>query len=91
MTWHYTGIGKPTAVYNQAVHQLNHQLKHMQEPESQLLQKFLSILATISGTYPEASVIKVTASGRQYKPNNSEDGIYNTFKVDIEPVYGFVE
>lgn len=98
MSWSYNGIGKPKKVYEHAVKQLEVQTQHMSDPENTVVQLFLDQLSNITEAMPENSVIRVSASGSQYTvpPNGylnkfEAAGIYNNFKVDIEPVYGFVE
>ena len=95
MSWNYYGIGKPRKVYEQAVKQLEGQTERMSDPENTVVQLFLDQLLAITEAMPESSVIKVMASGSQWDNRHTETytpkGIFNNLKIEIEPVYGFVE
>jgi hypothetical protein len=49
------------------------------------------IIADALCGYPADAAVQIVAGGSQYKPDSTKEGIINTLKIEITPLYGFVE
>jgi hypothetical protein len=93
MSWSFNAIGKPSAVAAKARTEM--EFIKCAEPEQSLKSMALAAIEAALSAMPDASVVKVYASGSQspaYVNNKVVDGKFsNSFKLDIEPIWGFVE
>lgn len=86
MSWSFYGMGKPEALAKKAREDMTCQ--KCSEPEESIKDMALAIIEKSLMAMPAASAVRIQASGSQSK---DERGATNTFKLDIEPIYGFVE
>lgn len=86
MSWSFSGLGKPHAVFAKAKKDLT-QYK-CAEPEESIKQMVLNILDKSLSAYPESYAVHVEASGSQ--SSVGEDKV-NQLRIDIHQLYGFIE
>jgi hypothetical protein len=88
MSWSVSAIGKPAAVAAKVQKDLS--AYKCVEPEEQVKVAAGAAIVAAVTAYPPDSCVKVSASGHQ--GTATEEGkAFNNLRVDIEPVYGFVE
>ena len=87
MSWSVLAVGKPSAVA--AKLEKDFTAYKCSEPEETIRQSVAMAVSTALAAFPEASAVRVDASGSQ---SQGADGkATNTLSVKIEPLYGFVE
>jgi hypothetical protein len=92
MSWSFNAVGKPLAVLKAAKDQFMQY--SCAEPEETIREKFFEILEISLDSYPESSAVQVSASGSQSPAVTSETDrprFYNSIKVDVQPLWGFIE
>lgn len=93
MSWSFYAVGKPAAVLALAKKELG-QLKCI-EPEETVKTLFLATLETTLNAMLDSAVVQVRGCGSQapvYVNSKLVDGkASNSLKIDIEPLYNFVE
>lgn len=93
MSWSFSAIGKAAAVAKKARADLE-RIK-CAEPEETIKAGVIAMIEATCSAMPEASAVKIVASGSQstaYVDNKPADGKYtNNLRLDIEPIWGFVE
>lgn len=88
MSWSVSAIGRPVAVAAKVAAEIS-SYKCI-DPEEGVKQAVAVALAAALAAQDPATVVKVTASGHQSGVLAS-GGTNNTLRVEVEPVYGFVE
>lgn len=88
MSWSYNGIGKPSAVLEDA--QLRLSAVKCSEPEETIKNKVGDILLASLSAFPESSAVQVEAYGSQTVDSTTGKAT-NSLHFDIKPLYGFVE
>jgi hypothetical protein len=86
MSWSVSGIGRPVAVAAKLAADLS--AYKCVDPEESVKQAAAALLAAALAAQDPVSVVKVSASGSQGTSGNS---IYNSVRIEVEPVYGFIE
>ncbi|WP_315792279.1 MULTISPECIES: hypothetical protein [unclassified Bradyrhizobium] len=90
MSWSFYAVGKASAVRKKAADEIANSNITFAEPERSLRVKLFDAIDSALAAMPEASAVSIRASGSQYTSSNP-DGTFNTVKLEIEPMYGFVE
>lgn len=91
MSWSFSCVGKPAAVLKAADDQFSR--VKCAEPEETLRQQALESIKKSLSMMPDSTAVQVDACGSQYSLDVAEGkpGFINTFKLEIKPLYGFVE
>ena len=97
MSWSFNAIGKPAAVAVKARKDLS--AVKCSEPEESLKESVIASIELACSAMPDDPAVSITASGSQSPSYKLEGGHYrevagkltNSLKLDIEPIYGFVE
>lgn len=91
MTWSINKTGKPKAVAAQIAAEL--EVNTLAEPEQTVRHHVGLLVAAALGAMPEGSAVTISASGSQNSPDYSDlsKGASNYVKLEITPIYGFVE
>lgn len=89
MSWSVSAVGKPAAVLKT----LSDQIKRSKcnEPEETIKNSILGVLETALSAFPDGTAVSVSASGSQSKSSSVDEKAINNLKVEITPLYGFVE
>ena len=88
MSWSISAIGKPAAVAAKIKADLS--AYECSEPEETIRQTIGNAIAQALEAMPASSAVKVTASGSQ-SPSTEPGKFTNSFKAEVENLYGFVE
>lgn len=90
MSWSVSAVGKAKAVAASIESQFGH--FNTDEPEQSIKSSVASMIATTLASFADDTVVKVEASGSQYKEIGRENPrVHNTVRLIIEPVWGFLE
>ncbi|MGH7744962.1 MAG: hypothetical protein ACREQ5_09190 [Candidatus Dormibacteria bacterium] len=91
MSWSVSAIGRAGAVAKKIAEDLAKIT--CAEPEETVKNHAASAVSAALAAFPEDYVVKVEASGSQTHPNwpSKEGGMVNQLRVNVEPVYGFVQ
>ncbi len=90
MSWHFQAVGKAAAVRKKVADEAASTAYTFSEPEKSMRSQAFATMDTALAAMPEASAVRINASGSQYVCSDPA-GTFNTFKLEIEPLYGFVE
>lgn len=91
MSWSFNAIGKPKAVLEKARLELTESAYKCPEPEESARKQVYEILKLLLPSYPSTAAVKIEASGSQYTPDLKVSENINQLKLDIQPLYGFIE
>lgn len=86
MSWSFNGVGRPLAVV--AKMRKDCSRSHCPEPEQTIRAALVDIVEAALTAYPPDQPVVVEASGSQ---GSNEGGIINQLKLDIKPLYGFLD
>ena len=86
MSWSVSAIGRPPAVAAKVADEISRY--KCVDPEEGVKQAVGAALAAALAAQDPASVVKVTASGHQ---QGSGETAVNTLRVEVEPIFGFIE
>ncbi len=90
MSWSTNAIGRAAGVAAAIVEQAGKQ--KCVEPEETIKTTVIEALSLALGSFPATYAVRVTASGSQYAPDVSKpDEKTNTLRVELDPIFGFVE
>jgi hypothetical protein len=91
MSWSVSAFGKPAAVAAKLATDFSK--NPCSEPEETIRQAVATIVATSLAAFPPNYVVRVEASGSQSCPDFSKapNEKTNQLKVQIEPLWGFIE
>lgn len=89
MSWSFYGVGRPIAVLNKARTEIAR--IRCAEPEETVKNKLLNIIEASLLAMPDASAVKIEASGSQSSDSKDPAKFTNDVKLDITPLWGFVE
>lgn len=94
MSWSFYGMGKPAALAAKAKKDLT--AFKCAEPEETIKNKALDVIETALLAMADSAAVRIEAHGSQGPAhdaahNRIEGRFDNTFKLTIEPIYGFVE
>jgi hypothetical protein len=90
MSWSVSAIGKASAVAAKAAEQFA--AIKCSEPEETIKNTAASAVALALSAFPAHYAVRLTASGSQHQPDQSKpDEKVNNLRVEIEPIWGFVE
>jgi hypothetical protein len=87
MSWSVSAIGKPGPVAAKVTEELNRFT--CTDPEEGVKQAAAALLATCLAAQDPNTAVRVSASGHQ--SGSVGNRLSNNLKIDVEPVYGFVE
>ena len=86
MSWSVSAIGKPAAVAAKVQKDIS--AYKCVDPEEGVKQAAGAAIAAALGAQNPSSAVKVEASGHQ---SGTGETAVNTLKIEVTPVYGFVE
>lgn len=91
MSWSIYKTGKPKAVAAAIAAEL--EVNVCPEPEQTARHNIGLAIAACLAAMPEGSAVTVSASGSQNSPDYGDlsKGATNTIKLEITPIYGFIE
>jgi hypothetical protein len=90
MSWSVSGVGKPEALAAKLAKDFAG--NKCSEPEETIRQLAASAIAKALEVFPKDKVVSVSASGSQQGGSTGPQPTYvNQLKVEINPLYGFVE
>ena len=87
MSWSVSAVGKAPAVAEKIATGTNHKCS---EPEETIKNAVAAAIATALTAFPADGVVRVEASGSQQTDTATGKAV-NSLKVNVEPVWGFVE
>ncbi len=94
MSWSVSGTGRASALAIRIEKDFENYTK-CSEPEESIKQKARELIVlTLQGQVPPDQVVTVTASGSQSISGDSNSGltaVRNQLKIEIYPIYNFVE
>lgn len=89
MSWSVVGMGKARALA--AKLEGDFARSKCAEPEETVKNLVASAVAKALAAFPPDHVVRVEASGSQLQPDHAKQEFNNNLKVEIAPVWGFVE
>lgn len=90
MSWSVNAIGKPAAVAAKLA--IDFAKNRCVEPEETLKNMVADIVAGALAVYPPNLAVRVEAGGSQHAADASKPTeLVNSLKIEIAPVYGFLE
>lgn len=92
MSWSIQAVGKPKAVAIKIAEAMT--VNKCAEPEETLRQGVGVLIAASLAAMPDTDAVRINAFGSQsncYVDGKSSGKFTNSLKVEIEPIYGFVE
>lgn len=89
MSWSVSATGKAAAVAAKLTVDFG-RIK-CSEPEEMIKNSVASAIATALSAFPPNYAVRVDASGSQSQPDSTKDEKTNQLKVEIAPIWGFVD
>lgn len=90
MSWSVSAVGKPAAVAAKLAEAFAK--NRCVEPEETIKNKVAEAIASALAVYPPNLAVRVEAGGSQHAVDHSKPTeLTNSLKVEITPIYGFLE
>lgn len=89
MTWSVTAIGKAEAVKTKVA--ADFEKINVHKPEGEVVSRIGEAIVKALASLPDDCPVKVSASGSGYHPDPDERGFLQSFTVNFEPMYGWIE
>lgn len=87
MSWSVSAMGKAAAVAQKVAADLERQ--KCPEPEQAIKTKLGEVAAMALAALPDNTYVKVEGGGHQNAENHGK--FVNAFKIEVTPLYGFIE
>lgn len=87
MSWSVSAVGKPIAVAQKLTEEFGR--SKCAEPEETIKSMVADIAAKALASFAPDIAVRINASGSQYADNGIVK--YNQLKIEIEPLWGFIE